>query len=75
MKHFVALLAIVALALALGGCNEKQELSKQDQETLKNNLTRELTPEESSKLGGGPAAGGDQGGGPAAAPPPEKGGG
>lgn len=75
MKHLAALLALASLAFALSGCNEKQELSKQDQETLKNNLTRELTPEESAKLGGGPAAGGDQGGGPAAAPPPEKGGG
>lgn len=56
------ILALVAL-LPVAGCSGSGDLSKEQDDELRNNFTRKLTPEEIARLGGGkPAA------------PPKKGG-
>lgn len=52
---FVAVLAGVLMA----GCGDSGsgELSKTDEGTLRNNMTRQLTPEEIARLGGGASDG------------------
>ena len=48
-------LPFVAIATLLAGCTGGSgELSKKDDQELRNNFTRKLTPEEIAKLGGGP---------------------
>lgn len=73
--HRLTILALAALAAAfLAGCDSSgsADLNKSDEETLRNNMTRQLTPEEIARLGGG-ASDAKQGDAPAdAAKPPAK---
>lgn len=65
MKRLLALFVPIAV---LTGCGQSDSsLSKTDDQTLRNNLSRELTAEEKAKMGGGPGA---NAGAPAL--PPEK---
>lgn len=55
MKQLL-LIAAVAGSMLLCGCGDSSELKKEDAATLKNNLNRDLTPDEVSKIGGGTPA-------------------
>ncbi len=69
------LLALMPLALCLVGCqgDSNSDLPKDQDKQLRNNLSRELTPEEVAKMGGGSAGGGTSTAGAPVAPPPGKG--
>lgn len=71
MRAAPALLALVLLAVGCGG-GESTELPKEQDQQLRNNMSRSLTPEEIQKMTGGAPAGAEknEAGGPAAAPPP-----
>ncbi|MCW5942746.1 MAG: hypothetical protein KIS66_10970 [Fimbriimonadaceae bacterium] len=67
---------LAAVLAAMGGCNQGgSSLSKDEDRALRNNLSRELTPEEVARMNSAPAASGaPKDGGPAPAePPPGKG--
>ena len=58
MNRLVTIAILAVGAVALCGCNEgTQDLPKQGDDALRNNLSRPLTPEELSKMGGGGADG------------------
>lgn len=63
----------VVAALVVAGCNQGgSSLSKDEDKALRNNLSRELTPDEIARMNSAPAAGGDKGEGgsaPAEMPP------
>lgn len=70
--------ALPALAaLAVIGCNQGgSSLSKDEDKALRNNLSRELTPDEIARMNSAPAAGGagkGEGGSAPAEPPAGKG--
>lgn len=57
MKHhrYALLVGASLSAVFLAGCGDSGggDLNKSDEDTLRNNMTRQLTPEEIAKLGGG----------------------
>ena len=52
------LLCLSIPALALVGCSDGGALTKKQDDELRHNFTRKLTPEEIARMGGGPPAGG-----------------
>lgn len=59
------LLVLTAASFALAGCSGGSEpVSKKDEDSLRNNFTRALTPEEQARMNGAPAKGAPPGGGP-----------
>jgi len=69
------LVALIPVALGLVGCQgDSADLPKDQDKKLRNNLSRELSPEEVAKMGGGGGGvGGNTTAGGPAAPPPGKG--
>ena len=50
------LLSLLILSIPLLGCSNKEELSKKDESALRNNFSRNLTPEEIAHMNNaGPA--------------------
>lgn len=51
------LLGLSILVFALVGCSGDGQLTKKQDDELRHNFTRKLTPEEIARMGGGPPAG------------------
>lgn len=67
---------LLASLAVIGGCNQggPSELNPDQDKELRNNLSRELTPEELAQMGKSAPASANKGdAGPAATPPPGKG--
>jgi hypothetical protein len=67
--RFLKLSVMAILAVGLIGCSSNSSVSKEKDQDMRKNMTREFTPDEIRKMGGNPDQPGPQ---PPATPPNKK---